>query len=222
MMKLGVHIALLLLAMCPRAALGAPPGQGGGDAVASDPACDRDVLADLVTIQDRLDDGRLDAARAYVLDLMECPDGQTEPRLHLALAEIEERLGNLNAAAMAIHLASLVDADDAQRIEAVTEAWTRFAERWVAVKLVAMPVATSDPPLVHSGMVADDATLRCLAELEHAIATVDPATLPSTQWLVPGDYRASGIELRLRPGSTFTIKIAAQPAVPATEEGTPP
>jgi len=211
-MRIGGAGLLLAATLVPAVAFAAFPG----GAASSDVACARAVAADLVTIQARLDAGRLDAARAYVLDLLQCPDGATEPRLHLALAEIEERLGKLNAAALAIHQAGIVAGDDEDAARLVSDAWTRFASRWVAVKLVAMPVATSDPPLEHAGMVADEATQRCVAELEHAVVTVNPGQLPSVQWLVPGDYRASGVDLRLPPGATFTIKIAAPPAT--TEE----
>jgi hypothetical protein len=186
----------------------APPPSKGEEAEPVD--CGRDVLADLVTIQDRLDAGRLDAARAYADDLLACPEGQESPAVHLAVAEIEQRLGRLNAAFDALQRAAVVSTQD-QR-PAVAEATVSFRSRWVAVDLFPSPGMPSDPMLVHSGLVTDAATASCLDELAAAVHDAQLETLPRTLWLVPGDYQQGAMALRLPPGSQYTLKVATDAA----------
>lgn len=195
--------ALVLLAPAPSLA-----GEPTAD------TCNRDVQGDLVTIQDRLDAGRLDAARAYVEDLLACPEGQQSSAVHLAVAEIEQRLGRLNAAFDALQRAAVV-ATREQR-PAVAEVTVSFRSRWVAVDLFPSTGMPSDPMLVHSGLVTDDATALCLDELATAVRGAQPETLPSTQWIVPGDYTQGPLSLRLPPGSQYTLKVAVD-----TTEGAP-
>jgi hypothetical protein len=172
--------------------------------------CNRDVHADLVTIQDRLDSGRLDAARAYADDLLACPEGQQSPTVHLAVAEIEQRLGRLNAAFDALQRAAGVATAD-QR-PAVAAATVSFRSRWVAVDLFPSSTLPSDPMLVHTGLVTDDATALCLDELAAAVRDARPETLPRTLWIVPGDYVQGPLNLRLPPGSQYTLKVATDAA----------
>lgn len=186
----------------------APPPPGGEEPAGGD--CNRDVQADLVTIQDRLDAGRLDAARAYADDLLACPEGQQSPPVHLAVAEIEQRLGRLNAAFDALQRAAVV-ATPEQR-PAVAEATLSFRSRWVAVDLFPSSGMPSDPMLVHSGLVTGDATALCLAELAAAVRDARAGPLPRTLWIVPGDYDQGALALRLPPGSQYTLKVAADAA----------
>jgi len=174
--------------------------------------CERDVEADLVTIADRLAQGRLDAARAYVDDLLSCPAGQSDARVHLALAAIEERLGNLDAAATALGTARLVSQGDVP--PEVDEAITAFSSRWVRVNLTAAEAAQDDPALQHAGLVADETTSRCVDALQAARQRVAEDGLNRTAWLVPGDYRIGDREIRLEPGSTLTLNVAR----PRTQE----
>lgn len=177
--------------------------------VAAQDSCTRDVEADLVTIADRLARGRLDAARAYVDDLLACPVGHSDPRVYLALASIEERQGNLDAAATALGTARVVTEGDVP--PEVDEAITAFSGRWVRVQLVAVPPDLGDPPLQHAGLVTEVATTRCLAALGAATERVVADGLGRTAWIVPGDYKVGDDELRLGPGSTLTVGVARTP-----------
>lgn len=160
-----------------------------------------------MTIQDRLDAGRLEAARAYVDDLLACPGSRDNPGVHLAAAEIEQRLGHLNAAYAALQEAART-ADEPQRPE-VAAATVRFRSRWVAVNLFHAPSTPPDPLLEHAGLVTDEATALCLDELAVAVRDAQPQTLPRTLWVVPGDYRQGTLPLRLPPGAQYTLKVAA-------------
>ncbi len=197
----------LPLVLAALAAIAATPPQGE-EAPHGD--CNRDVQADLVTIQDRLDAGRLDAARAYADDLLACPAGQQSPTVHLAVAEIEQRLGRLNAAFDALQRAAVV-ATEGQRPE-VAAATVSFRSRWVAVDLFPTATMPSDPTLVHAGLVTDEATALCLDELAAAVRDARPETLPRTLWIVPGDYVQGALDLRLPPGSQYTLKVATDAA----------
>ena len=168
------------------------------------PECGRDVDADLLTIGDRLAHGRLDAARAYIDDLLACTEGRAEPRVHLALATIEERLGHLNTAyASFLEARRLAPEDPGAGVE---EALALFRARWVAVEVLPAAGAT-DVHLHHAGLVADDATGTCLAELEAALKALADDGLARTLWIVPGDYRLAEEEMRLPPGSSITLKV---------------
>jgi len=168
------------------------------------------VEADLLTIQDRLDAGRLDSARAYAEDLLACPEGRAAAGVHLAVAEIEQRLGKLNAAYAALQEAART-ADDVQRTT-VAAATRQFRSRWVAVDLFHTPGTQADPLLEHAGLVTDESTARCLDELAVAAHAARPESLPMTLWIVPGDYRQGTLPLRLPPGAQYTIKVAAEAA----------
>lgn len=187
-------IAAMLLATC----LALP--------AAAQDACARDVEADLVTIADRLAHGRLDAARAYVVDLLACPAGHSDARVYLALASIEERHGNLDAAATALGTARVVCQGDVPA--EVDEAIAAFSARWVRVNLVAVEPPAGDPPLQHAGLVTNETTTRCLAALLAASERVVADGLGRTAWIVPGDYRVGDEEIRLAPGSTLTVAVA--------------
>jgi len=166
--------------------------------------CDRDVNADLLTIEDRLTNGRLEAARAYVDDLLRCAEGRAEPRVHLALATIEERLGHLNAAHAALLEAG--DQASADTASAVEEASARFVSRWVSVQIVPAEAAP-DAELTYAGLVTAETTATCLAELAAAHAAVQQDGQARTLWLVPGIYRLGETELRLPPGSSVTLEV---------------
>ena len=195
------------------ASVGLPPGRDSQSTqVAQD--CDRDIQGDLLTIRDRLDAGRLDAARAYAEDLLACPHGDQQPGVHLAVAEIEQRLGRLNDAHRALVRAAEV-AQEADRA-AVVQATIQFRSRWVAVDLFPSTGMPSDPPLEHAGLVTDGSTARCLEELASAVQQATVGSVTSPMWLVPGDYRQGEILLRLPPGSRYTLKVAK-----ATPPGAP-
>jgi len=132
-------IALSTLLCAPVQAWSQDSAQGDDSDPASPPAtpvvreCDRDLEADLLTIEDRLSKGRLDAARAYIEGLVQCPGGREDPRVMLSLAVVEEREGRLNESYRAIELATAMAGMVGLALDPYEKLRAEFQARWVAL-----------------------------------------------------------------------------------------
>jgi hypothetical protein len=171
-------------------------------------ACDRDVQADLLTVADRLEANRLESARAYLDGLLSCAEGRTNPRVFLALAEVDQRLGLLNRAYDWLNEAERMAGASQQAQAEIAEARSRFERRWVRVRLEegADPEGMLAPRA--AGPVVDAVTAVMLAELAAAPGTVP---LPSVRWLPPGDYMVGEERVRLAPGSELQWRVGRHP-----------
>ena len=200
-----------------------PGGAGDKQPTPSTPVareCDRDLEADLLTIEDRLTKGRLDAARAYIEGLVQCLDGREDPRVMLALAVVEEREGRLNESYRAIELATAMALNAGLELEPYETLAADFQTRWVALDLVAAPGVTGRPNVEHDGLVAEEATLLCLQEARDFIENSTDDAFPTTLWLVPGVYRIEGERVRLPPGTRRELPVVDLPLI--EPEGTAP
>jgi hypothetical protein len=186
-----------------------PSGAPGQASAATAPRCDRDVDADLLTIQDRLIKGRLDPARAYIEGLIQCQEGRDEPQVFLYLAQIEELDGHLNGAFRALELAQAVAGRMGHPLADIDQAKQSFATRWVALKLEPVAGVAGMPTIEHDGLVQDEPTQRCLIDVRDVLGTAPADAYPMTLWLVPGVYRIDGERVRLGPGARTTLAVPA-------------
>ncbi len=185
------------------------PGMSAAPVSSTAPRCDRDVEADLLTIEDRITKGRLGPARAYVEGLIQCQEGRDDPRVFLYLAQVEELDGNLNEAHRALELARAVAGRLGLPLGDIEAAMQRFAERWVALDLVPAADAAGMPAIEHDGLVQDEITATNLSALRRLLDTASPGSYPITVWLVPGVYRIEGQRVRLPPGTRTTVHVPA-------------
>jgi len=165
-----------------------------------------------VTIEDRLAKGRLEAARAYIEGLLACPEGRGDPRVHLAMAVIDERRGALNDAAEGLLRAEVLDGSTGPHHGAIRDARQAFEARWVQLVLVPDSAVSGPDSLEYAGLVMDDATEACLTELERVVGQSTGGDLTRVVWLVPGLYRLNGETVELAAGEHVLLRLPAPPA----------
>ena len=96
----------------------------------------------------------------------------------------------------------------------ILDARQAFEGRWVAMQLTGDPAVSSPDSLEYAGLVMDDATEACLADLERAIGESTGMDRPRVVWLVPGLYRLRGETVELTAGDREVLRLPAPSSPP--------
>jgi hypothetical protein len=186
---------------------GSSGGSAGDPSARPESGCFRDVRGDLATIRARLEKGRPDEARVYVLGLEACPEALGSVIWHELAAETFEALGELNAAwsanTGALRLAE--EQRDGPATGRIAEMRSRFSSNYA--QLLPLAGGGRPPEVRYAGPVVDDATRAQLGEIAAGRA-VELAPGAWGFWIFPGSYLIDGRPWSLQAGQRFTVPAA--------------
>jgi len=195
--------ALVVVSGCPATTGGGAAGPAAsGSQLPGGPACERSLVGDLKTVNDRLSRGHPEEALVYVNAIKDCRGNLDSLEFLEVASEVYEELGSLNRAWWALNRATQVVASGSAEQSRVAARVLSFEASYVRLKTSG--AGSIAPDINYLGAVLDDATYELLKQVS-ANRGVDLGQASWGFWLFPGRYEIMGRRHSLGGGQTLDL-----------------